>query len=97
MTRVSPPYVFDYAAMVELSNDLQKNFPPEVQSQLNTPQLQQVLYYLSRNMGYGLLILSGFIALAAVKLNDWWWLAFRFVGFYVMAFIAIIYAQGAAS
>ncbi|MBF0352975.1 MAG: hypothetical protein HQM11_18220 [SAR324 cluster bacterium] len=85
-------YAFDYSVLLELMKDMGQYMPPEYQGTLDNPQMKSVLYFLSRNLGMGLLILSGFITLAAYKLSDWWWLTFRFVGFYVVFFIAMIYA-----
>ncbi|MGK5092215.1 hypothetical protein WDW89_09440 [Deltaproteobacteria bacterium TL4] len=89
-------YGFDYAILKEIVISAQNEVPLEMQQAFNSPQFQKVLYYASRNIGAGMILLSGLMAYAALKLSDWWWLALRFFGFYLMLFVAFLNAQSSA-
>ncbi len=44
--------------------------------------------------GHLLLIQTGLVTYAAFKLNNWWWILLRGVGFYLAFFLAMLLTQG---
>ena len=67
--------------------------PPQFHSQLQDPYIQAVLRRGSLYMGFGLIAQAILVGWAAVRLSNWWWLAIRTVGFYVMLTLVVLISQ----
>lgn len=71
-----------------------KDLIPQEQYQvLSHPQMQKIMTISSLTLGFGLFAHAFAIWIAIVKLNKWWWLAFRGIGFYLFAFISMLVAR----
>ena len=57
------------------------------------PQFKRFLDLATLYGGWAILAQAGLVAWAALKLNNWWWIAFRAVGFYAFFLVAIFLAK----
>lgn len=67
--------------------------PDQMQAAYQNPIMQQALRFLSWTAAIAFTIHGAVTLLAAYKLNKWWWLAARGVGFYVFMAGAVFSAQ----
>lgn len=79
-----------FVAMAQKYRDL---LPEQVAYALNHPSYIDFLNRVSLTTGLCLLLHALLSAWAAIKLNTWWWLAIRGVGFYAFCFIAMLLAK----
>lgn len=70
--------------LVEIAQHYQRHMPEQMQAHLNDPRFHDLLARLSSVLGVGLLAHAALTAYAAFFLNNWWWIAFRGIGFYLM-------------
>ena len=68
-------------------------YPPETQKLIGSYSMQLLLVKSTLTIGICMLIHAGLTYWAAVKLSNWWWIAVRGIGFYILGFIAMIWAQ----
>jgi len=66
----------------------QHQLPTEVKVQLQNPYFVEFFKLSSHYSGYALLLHAGLCAWAALKLSNWWWIAVRVLGFYILLFMA---------
>ena len=64
--------------------------PSQVLTQLHDPLVQAALQWASLFVGFGLMAQAALVAWAALHLSNWWWLAIRTVGFYVMMTLVVM-------
>lgn len=67
-------------------------FPSEMQAVMKQEMYLATLGKCSLTLGVGCFLHAGIVAYAALKLNNWWWLFLRTMGFYLMSFLAVIAA-----
>lgn len=70
--------------LVEIAQHYQRHMPEQMQAHLNDPRFHDLLARLSSVLGVGLLAHAALTAYAAFFLNNWWWIAFRGIGFYLV-------------
>lgn len=80
-------YGFHYSFVLEMMTNTQ-----EALQQAPLPISDAVLFELSKNLGFGLLILACFIAFAALKLSNWWWMSIRVIGLPVVCGISLAFS-----
>lgn len=70
--------------LVVIAQHYQNHLPAPLQAQMANPLFYDLLARLSSVLGVGLLAHAALTAYAAFFLNNWWWIAFRGIGFYLM-------------
>jgi len=65
---------------------------PQIAANLQNPLYRAWLHKTNHFMGYGLLAHGGVTLYAAFRMNNWWWIAVRGIGFYFFNFLAAILA-----
>lgn len=83
-------HVIDKPLLVILTNKYRYMLPTNMQEMIIHPAIQLQLSNLSLLLGWGFLIHSGFIAYSVFYLSNWWWLAIRGIGLYVMMGLCIV-------
>ena len=76
----------DKPLLVVLVDKYQYMFPEQMRAQMNNPQYLQFLAKASSVLGWGFLLHAGLVGYSAVYWSNWWWLAIRGIGVYVMMF-----------
>lgn len=61
-------------------------FPENMRLQMANPAYLHFLAKASHVLGWGFLIHAGLVGYSALYLSNWWWLAMRGIGVYVMMF-----------
>lgn len=79
--------------MVMMMQKYQFIFPEDMRAILLSPELMVMMAHLSGILGFGFLIHAALVGYSAFKMNKWWWLIIRGVGFYVMLFACAILAR----
>ncbi len=64
--------------------------PSQYLPMLRYPHVLAILERASLYMGFGLIAQAALVAWAALHLSNWWWLAIRSVGFYVMMVLVVM-------
>ncbi|USN49930.1 MAG: septation protein IspZ [Myxococcales bacterium] len=70
-----------------------EQFPKEIMYAFAHQNMRGLLSQLSLNLGIGILIHAVLVAYAAFRLNNWWWLLIRGIGFYLMMALCILSAR----
>ena len=79
--------------LLELMLKYRDALPLEVQTALHFSPFLHLLKLSSCYMGWAFLAHAILTLWAALKLNNWWWIAMRGIGFYAFMFAAIIIAK----
>ena len=66
--------------------------PEQMGAILAQPQAVAILERTSLYLGFGLIVQAAFVGWAALRLGNWWWLAARSAGFYVMMTVVVMLA-----
>ena len=67
--------------------------PEDMRARVNDPIFTALLKQSSMTLGWGFLAHAACVAYAAFFMSNWWWLAIRGIGVYVMMFMALIVAR----
>lgn len=86
-------YFFDKPLLVMLMNKYQYAMPAEYKEMVSTPIFKNLMQKLSYILGWGFLIHAGLVAYAAYRLSNYWWLAIRGIGVYIMMFLCTFIAR----
>ena len=81
--------LFDRPLFLEMGLKYSRFFPEDKRAMLQTVTFQTLLRHFSSYAGYALILHGGLTAWAAIKLNKWWWVFIRVVGFYILLFLAM--------
>ncbi|HAZ12298.1 MAG: hypothetical protein A2X86_03585 [Bdellovibrionales bacterium GWA2_49_15] len=65
----------------------------QIKALLREDWFRQILITNTWTMGVGLYLHAALTTVAAFKLGNWWWLALRGIGFYVLIFLSTIIAR----
>lgn len=79
--------------MVLMAQKYQYLFPAELRERINQPFVLAMFAALSHILGWGFLIHAGLVGYAAFYMSNWWWLAIRGIGLYVMMGICVVLAR----
>lgn len=79
--------------LVILTEKYQYLMPSELRGRLLDPFFLKFLAKCSLTLGVGFLVHAGLVAYAALKMSNWWWLALRGLGVYVMMFLSMLIAR----
>ena len=82
--------------LLTLALKYKAQFPPDMQLVLESPLLQKAFEIGTLYVGIALLFHALLTGWAAIKLNKWWWVTLRVVGFYVLTFAATLLAAFSA-
>ena len=85
-------YALDRPLLVMAVERYSHTFPQTFRNVLERPEVLGVLRRASLYMVFGLIAHGVIVGWAAVRLNNWWWLALRSVGFYVMMWLVVMSA-----
>ena len=85
--------VLDKPLLVILMEKYRYIVPENLREMMTNPMFIELLKKSSLTLGWGFLIHAGFVAYAAFYMSNWWWLAIRGVGVYVMMFVAMLFAR----
>lgn len=83
----------DRPILLEMADKYQNLFPKDLGISLNNKSFREVLSKTSLNLGFGFFAHSILVGFAAMRLSNWWWLAIRGLGFYLMMAICVIAAS----
>ena len=86
-------YTIDRPILTLLMTKYKDYVPKQLAKQLTNPLFIRWLNLSTLYSGWAILIQTGLVAWAALKLNNWWWIAFRGIGFYVFFIGACLLAQ----
>jgi hypothetical protein len=86
-------YFSGHPMLYEMAIKYQHFYGPEVSSHFKNPAVISLLINSTWTVGIGLLLHAAVTAWAALKLNNWWWIAVRGVGFYLFCFLAFFAAK----
>lgn len=67
--------------------------PIDIRHNIQNPQYLAFISLTTLTTGIGMLLHAFVTGYAAFKLNNWWWIAIRGIGFYLFAFIAMLCAR----
>lgn len=67
--------------------------PAEMRARTSDPLFIALLKQSSLTLGWGFLAHAGCVAYAVFYMSNWWWLAIRGIGVYVMMFAAMVAAR----
>lgn len=84
---------FDKPLLVILMKKYRYILPQEMRDQILQPYFLSFLKKSSLTLGWGFLIHASFVAYAALKMSNWWWLGIRGVGVYLMMFACMMVAK----
>lgn len=77
----------------DMFNKYGSALPENMQMQMQNPIIQASMRYMSITCAISFLLHGAVTLYAAYKLNKWWWLVARGVGFYLFMAIAVFSAQ----
>ena len=86
-------YTIDQPILTLLITKYKDHMPEEFTARFMGPQSKRFLDLATLYGGWAILAQAGLVAWAALKLNNWWWIAFRAVGFYAFFLGAIFLAK----
>ncbi len=86
-------YFYGKPFLLEMTMKYSDFFPPEIRTNLHLPFFQQTFSLATLYCGLTISIQTLLVLWAALKLNNWWWIIFRGVGFYLFLSIGFFLAQ----
>jgi intracellular septation protein len=78
--------------LVMMIQKYQLMFPEEVRELMLSEANLRVMEKLSSILGFGFLIHAALVAYSAFRMNKWWWLIIRGIGFYLMLIVCTVIA-----
>lgn len=79
--------------LVALMHKYASKMPPDIVSRIQHPLFVRMIALVHVHAGIGYLLHAALVGYAAFKLSNWWWIAIRGVGFYIVMFLATFTAQ----
>lgn len=79
--------------LVMMIEKYQNLFPDDMKEALLNPESLLVMARLSWILGIGFIIHALLVGYAAFRMNKWWWLIIRGIGFYLMLLICTLVAR----
>jgi hypothetical protein len=83
-------FIIDRPILFEMAIKYQEYLPLQMQQNLEHVGMRALLIYGTFSMGVGHFLHAGLCALAAFKMNNWWWIVVRSIGYYVILFICMM-------
>ena len=87
--------LLDKPLLLILAKKYRYLMPADTQQLMMHPAIQEKLKHLSHILGWGFVAHAGAVAYAAFNMSNWWWLAIRGVGLYVMMGICVLVNRSA--
>lgn len=86
-------YLINDPLLLNMSLKYADFFPPQFQKQIHSPLMQQLLIKSTLTVGWAHIAHAIVCGLAAFKLNKWWWIAIRGIGYYFFMIAGLIAAK----
>ncbi len=86
-------YYMGKPILLEMMDKYQALLPEQAQQMLEVPIFRELMAKVTHYCGYAFIAHAALTAWAAFKLNNWWWIAMRGIGFYVFMLGAMFLAR----
>lgn len=85
-------YWMDNPLLLTMMIKYKNQMPAQLQENLQNPLYMKLLKIATHYCGFAFIAHGGVTAFAALKLSNWWWIAIRGIGFYVLFSLAFFLA-----
>ncbi|MFN8369658.1 MAG: hypothetical protein U0T83_03430 [Bacteriovoracaceae bacterium] len=86
-------YIYNKPILYMMMLKYQDQMPVQIKEQITHPYFIALFRLSTFTLGIALFIHAIITYIAAIKLNNWWWIALRGVGFYLLSFFAMLVAN----
>ncbi len=86
-------YAYNKPILYMMMLKYQNQMPVQIKEQITHPYFIALFRLSTFTLGIALFVHALVTYIAAIKLSNWWWIALRGIGFYVLCFIAMMVAN----